>query len=291
MCSIHTYWTKLLWSRVCCILCLGCFSLNSPRTAVSVLGSNTVTPSENIQGYFAITSLFSSHYQYSIVMSPLDITWIPDVKEAYYVWQLRRNHYKYISQKPTTCWGLHPGARWKLQEQKHMDPRLVGTRRLMVEISGPPCYLTSNQSEESHISWSPTPRFAFKNSSLKATGKFGLFEHWDVHSPCLALAINLSLLQTLTLWFAYLPCRAHKLGINNILSHYCFKFVFCSFLSSPPSDTVHLRLAFEPMCQYSNTARIQIGNRIHSLLNEIALLSSGLNEAQVLYISLQKEFS
>ena len=75
------------------------------------------------------------------------------------------------------------------------------------------------------------PQIAFKNSSLKATGEFGLFEHWDVRSPCLALAINLSLLQNPTLWFAYLPCRAHKLGFNNILSHYCFKFVFCSFLS------------------------------------------------------------
>ena len=75
------------------------------------------------------------------------------------------------------------------------------------------------------------PQIAFKNSSLKATGEFGLFEHWDVRSPCLALAINLSLLQNPMLWFAYLPCRAHKLGFNNILSHYCFKFVFCSFLS------------------------------------------------------------
>ena len=62
-------------------------------------------------------------------------------------------------------------------------------------------------------------------------------------------------------------------------------------LSSPPSDTAHLRLGFKPMCQYSNPVRIQIGNRLHSLLTEIALLISGLNEAQVLYISLQKEFS
>ena len=43
-------------------------------------------------------------------------------------------------------------------------------------------------------------------------------------------------------------------------------------LSSPPGDTAHLRLAFQPMYQYLNPARIQIGNGIHNLLTEIALL-------------------
>ena len=51
------------------------------------------------------------------------------------------------------------------------DPRLVGTRRLMIGIPGiPPCYLTTNQSEESHVPCSPSPNVAFKNSSTRGRG-------------------------------------------------------------------------------------------------------------------------
>ena len=41
----------------------------------------------------------------------------------------------------------------------------------------------------------------------------------------------------------------------------------------------------------SNRAQTQIGTGTHGLLTEIPYLFSGLNEAQVLDVSLQKEFS
>uniref|UniRef100_A0A8C6BYK0 Uncharacterized protein n=1 Tax=Monodon monoceros TaxID=40151 RepID=A0A8C6BYK0_MONMO len=48
------------------------------------------------------------------------------------------------------------------------NPRLAGTRRLMIEIPGtPPCYFTNNQSEESHVHCSPPHRCYLKNPSLK----------------------------------------------------------------------------------------------------------------------------
>lgn len=63
-------------------------------------------------------------------------------------------------------------------EHKHMDPRLVGTRKLMIEIPGiPPSYLTTNQSEEGHTPCSTSPKFALKHSTLKPMGEFGPFEH------------------------------------------------------------------------------------------------------------------
>ena len=49
--------------------------------------------------------------------------------------------------------------------------------------------------------------------------------------------------------------------------------------------TICLRLELEPMCQDSNPART------HGLPTEITLLVSGPDEAQVLDVSLQKEFS
>ena len=51
------------------------------------------------------------------------------------------------------------------------------------------------------------------------------------------------------------------------------------------SETVHLRLGLELTCQDSNPAKT------HSLPTEVTHLVSGLNEAQVLDVSLQKEFS
>ena len=51
------------------------------------------------------------------------------------------------------------------------------------------------------------------------------------------------------------------------------------------AETMHLRLGLEPMCRDSNPAKT------HGLPTEITHLVSGLNEAQVLDVSLQKEFS
>ena len=50
-------------------------------------------------------------------------------------------------------------------------------------------------------------------------------------------------------------------------------------------ETVHLRLGHEHLCQDSNPAKT------HSLPTVITHLVSGLNEAQVLDVSSQKEFS
>ena len=44
------------------------------------------------------------------------------------------------------------GVWWLHADRKELDPRLVGTRRLMIKIpETSPCYLTTNQSEESHV--------------------------------------------------------------------------------------------------------------------------------------------
>ena len=60
----------------------------------------------------------------------------------------------------------------------HVDPRPVGTRRLMMLT---PDDLTANQSEECpQADRTPTTRLphpVFKNLSLKAFGEFELFKH------------------------------------------------------------------------------------------------------------------
>ena len=56
-------------------------------------------------------------------------------------------------------------------------------------------------------------------------------------------------------------------------------------------ETVDLILGLKPMGQDWNPAKTQIGTWTHGLLIEITHLVSGLNEAQVLYVSSQKEFS
>ena len=65
-----------------------------------------------------------------------------------------------------------PGA------HKYIDPRLVGTRRL-VRLT--PDYLTTSQSEEcpqiDHTLCSSFPYPVFENLSLKAIGEFEFFEH------------------------------------------------------------------------------------------------------------------
>jgi len=65
-----------------------------------------------------------------------------------------------------------PGA------HKYIDPRLVGTRRL-VRLT--PDYLTTSQSEEcpqvDHTLCSSFPYPVFENLSLKVIGEFAFFEH------------------------------------------------------------------------------------------------------------------
>ena len=71
--------------------------------------------------------------------------------------------------------GPPPGGGRLLQaEHKHVDLRLVGTRRLITEIPGiSPHYLPTKQSE-SHTTYSPHPKFVFKHSSLKSMGSLSL---------------------------------------------------------------------------------------------------------------------
>ena len=56
------------------------------------------------------------------------------------------------------------------------------------------------------------------------------------------------------------------------------------------TETVHLRLGLEPLGWDSNSVRSQTGTWIHSLLIDITYLVSGLNEAQVLDVFLEKGF-
>ena len=58
----------------------------------------------------------------------------------------------------------------------NINPRLVGTRRLIIKIPGISlCCLTTNQSEENHVPLSP--KVTFKNPSLKAIQELGSFEY------------------------------------------------------------------------------------------------------------------
>ena len=54
---------------------------------------------------------------------------------------------------------------------------------------------------------------------------------------------------------------------------------------NPETETIYLRLGLEPMCWDSNPAKT------HGLPTEIIDLVLGPNEAQVLDVSSQKEFS
>ena len=69
----------------------------------------------------------------------------------------------------------------------------------------------ANQRKVTHLA-ALLPSFAYKN-----LGKVWVFWTWATHSPCLALAINLSLLQILTFQFVGLTvCWACEIGLNNI---------------------------------------------------------------------------
>ena len=71
-------------------------------------------------------------------------------------------------------------------DHQHVDPRPVGTRRLMTEIPKiPPGYLTTNQSEEyaqaDQVPCNHLPHPVFKNPSPKDVEGFGSFEHeWPI---------------------------------------------------------------------------------------------------------------
>ena len=56
-------------------------------------------------------------------------------------------------------------------------------------------------------------------------------------------------------------------------------------------ETMQLILGLEPTHLDSNPAKTQTGTCTHGLLIEITHLVSGLNEAQLLDVSSQKEFS
>ena len=63
-----------------------------------------------------------------------------------------------------------PFPRWRMVTMS-WNPRLVGTRSLMIEIPGtPPCYLTTNQSEESHVHCSPPHKCCLKTFPWKPCG-------------------------------------------------------------------------------------------------------------------------
>ena len=72
-----------------------------------------------------------------------------------------------------------PGGRWWLHaDNKHTEPRLVGTSRLMNKITkASPRYLSAKQSEESPQAATLKPNVSFKNPSLETIGEFSSFEH------------------------------------------------------------------------------------------------------------------
>ena len=70
-------------------------------------------------------------------------------------------------------------------------------------VTSPP----TNQRKVTHPADLP-PHFAYRNSSLKPIGELRLFWAWATSSPCLALAVNLSLPQTLMFWFIWPHCAS-----------------------------------------------------------------------------------
>ena len=107
-----------------------------------------------------------------------------------YVWVLLRE------------WRLPP--RWRMVTNC-WDSRLVRTRRLVIEIPGTlHCYLTNNQSEESHSFCCPHPKLLPENHQ-----GVQVFWEWATHSPGLALAINFPLLQPQTFRFIWSHCIGH----------------------------------------------------------------------------------
>ena len=125
-----------------------------------------------------------------------------------------------VLQKPRP----HPGGGWCLHaDHKHVDPRLVGTRTLMIKIpETPPCYLTTNQSEQSPQATTRTPSVLFKkkNPSLKAIREFESFEH-ELSSLFPFVVQSLSRVQLLvTPWTVAcrLPCPTLSQSLLKLMS-------------------------------------------------------------------------
>ena len=82
---------------------------------------------------------------------------------------------------------LKPSPRWRMVTT-FWEARLVGTRRLMIEIPGTsPCYLTTSQSEESHTPYSHHPQMMpLKTILWKLMESLGLSSrnHLFLHGPC-----------------------------------------------------------------------------------------------------------
>ena len=101
---------------------------------------------------------------------------------------------------------------------KHVDPRSVGTRKLMLTLD----YLTTNQSEEcpcaDHIPQNPLPHPVFKNLSLIAVGEFGSLEHQLPWISCLA------------------PCSKHCTCLYHILVSE--DWLYCPWASGPKFGSI-----------------------------------------------------
>ena len=69
----------------------------------------------------------------------------------------------------------NPGEElWLHAEHKHVHPRLIGIRRLMIEIpEKSPCYLSTNQSEENPQA-ATSPQTSLKPFPWKPSGSLGL---------------------------------------------------------------------------------------------------------------------
>ena len=73
----------------------------------------------------------------------------------------------------------------KDDDSKYVDLKVDGTRRLKINIPKiPPCYLTTNQSEEDHAPCILNSNNTFKSLSLQAMGNLAAL------SPCLEAAVN-----------------------------------------------------------------------------------------------------
>ena len=104
---------------------------------------------------------------------------------------------------------LKPSPRWRMLGT-FWEARLVGTERWMIEIPlTSPCYLTTNQSEESHTPYSHHPQMMplktipwklMERESLGLSSRNHLF----LHGPC----NKLSLLQILIFLFVCSHCSA-----------------------------------------------------------------------------------
>ena len=93
----------------------------------------------------------------------------------------------------------------------------------MVEIPGtPPCDLTTNQSEESHAPCSRHPNVAFKNYSLKTTGRFWSFEQ--------ALSIHLA-------WPCNKTFSAPHSNVLVCLASLCVRYATFGFSNKGTSHT------------------------------------------------------